>query len=94
MKSLCSLAPIVGAALLTAGCMETMTLVNVNKDGSGTITLRVHVSEQTVAQMAGAGAGMMSDVMADAVGTMVEGVADAVGALIEEPGKVITISFE
>jgi len=67
--------------------METMTTMAVNKDGNGTITLKVHVSEQAMMQMAGAAAeamaGAMAEAMGDAMGEMAEGMSEAMGAEFE-----------
>lgn len=40
-------------ALATGGCMENATLVQVNKDGSGTLTYRMYLSEQLTGMMEG-----------------------------------------
>jgi len=72
---------VLSACLMFAcGCTETFTSMKVKKDGSGTITLKVHVSDQAMKQIAGA----MTEAAAAMAGAMAEAMADGVGEVAAE----------
>lgn len=70
IRSISKLVPVL-AALVLSGCIEYATLIDLKKDGSGTLTMRLYMSDQmasgieTMESMmvgvAGAAAGMMTD---------------------------------
>jgi len=66
---------LLAAFVLSTGCIDTTTHIQVDPDGSGAILLSVYVSEAAIEQMAG---GMMA-MMAEGMGAMMEGMADAFG---------------
>lgn len=76
-------------AVLVCGCTETFTSMKVKKDGSGSITLKVHVSEAAMTQIAGAmgeAAAVMAEAMAEATAGALQGVgaeADANAAAVD-----------
>lgn len=53
------LIPILIAVSTLTGCMESATLMRVNKDGSGTITHRMYMSTDMMEMMQGMASGMM-----------------------------------
>lgn len=68
------------ASLLGAGCVDTTTSLTVKEDGSGTIGIKVLISEDAIKQSAMSAGNAMGNMMADAMAGMAGGMAQALGA--------------
>ncbi|MDT8324528.1 MAG: hypothetical protein RRA94_10470, partial [Bacteroidota bacterium] len=58
MKRTFGMIAILGLALLVSGCIETTTLIRVNKDGSGTVEETVKMNKMVVGMMTGMASSM------------------------------------